>query len=174
MGLAPPGLAGDLPGKRLQDEHSLPVIRDEAIRLEAGGRASTGFFWIAGRGSSRCDDARRRRARRGGSRARRSESADRRCARGRGVRWDASRPPRRMPRSSAPHRSFERSISIDAALRSLFSATRRHEGKTSKASSLSFFYGDDRHVVLRAERAARHAPPRPPAAHGQHACVSRG
>lgn len=43
-GLTPHGLAGDLPGRRLQHEHALAVIRDQAITLSAGARSEAGFF----------------------------------------------------------------------------------------------------------------------------------
>ena len=43
-GAAPPGVAGDLPGRRLQHEHSLVVIRDQAMSLAPGARIGTGFF----------------------------------------------------------------------------------------------------------------------------------
>ncbi|MDB5972273.1 MAG: uncharacterized protein JWQ90_4723 [Hydrocarboniphaga sp.] len=43
-GASPVGLAGDLPSRRLQHEHSLVVIRDATIQLAAGGRIDAGFF----------------------------------------------------------------------------------------------------------------------------------
>src|SRR5262249_6971750 len=42
-GEIPPGLA-ELPGRRLQHEHSMVVIRDEPLVIAAGAQASAGFF----------------------------------------------------------------------------------------------------------------------------------
>ena len=46
VGAAPEGMTGDLPDRRLQHEHAMVVIRDETIRLEAGGSAGAGFFGL--------------------------------------------------------------------------------------------------------------------------------
>jgi len=43
-GAAPVGMLSDLPNKRLQHEHSLAVIRDEAFRLDANSSIDCGFF----------------------------------------------------------------------------------------------------------------------------------
>src|SRR3984885_15093205 len=43
-GDAPVGLAGALPGRRLQHEHAMVVIRDAPIRLDPGRSAAGGFF----------------------------------------------------------------------------------------------------------------------------------
>jgi hypothetical protein len=43
-GEAPIGLAGDAPGRRLQHEHSMVVLRDAPLRLGAYARAHAGFF----------------------------------------------------------------------------------------------------------------------------------
>jgi len=43
-GLPPAGLTGELPGERLQHEHSMVVIRDATLELPADARASRGFF----------------------------------------------------------------------------------------------------------------------------------
>ncbi|HEY2417329.1 MAG TPA: hypothetical protein VGH84_05375 [Steroidobacteraceae bacterium] len=43
-GGVPPGLSADLPGERLQHEHSMVVIRDAPLLLAANGSASAGFF----------------------------------------------------------------------------------------------------------------------------------
>ncbi len=51
-GAAPAGLLADLPSSRLQQEHSLVVIRDAIIRLEPGASTNTGFFRPVSRGSS--------------------------------------------------------------------------------------------------------------------------
>lgn len=43
-GAPPPGLIDGLPGKRLQHEHSMVGIQDEAVLLEPGAVARRGFF----------------------------------------------------------------------------------------------------------------------------------
>jgi 1,2-beta-oligoglucan phosphorylase len=43
-GDAPVGLAAQLPGRRLQHEHAMVVIRDLPLRLAPGERAAAGFF----------------------------------------------------------------------------------------------------------------------------------
>ncbi len=40
----PPGLQNGLPGKRMQHEHSMVAIQDEAIPLEPGKKSRRGFF----------------------------------------------------------------------------------------------------------------------------------
>jgi 1,2-beta-oligoglucan phosphorylase len=40
----PVALAAALPGRRLQQEHSMAVLQDEPLNLAAGGRESVGFF----------------------------------------------------------------------------------------------------------------------------------
>jgi len=43
-GEAPAGLTADLPGSRLQHEHSMAVLRDATLHLEPGESAGAGFF----------------------------------------------------------------------------------------------------------------------------------
>ena len=43
-GEAPIGLDGDLPGRRLQHEHAMVVLRDAPMKLDAGSSVSAGFF----------------------------------------------------------------------------------------------------------------------------------
>jgi len=43
-GETPVGIAGDLPSRRLQHEHSMVVVRDSRIQLEARAGATAGFF----------------------------------------------------------------------------------------------------------------------------------
>jgi cellobiose phosphorylase len=46
-GAAPAALAGDLPSRRLQHEHAMAVLQDEAIELAPGAVAARGFFgWL--------------------------------------------------------------------------------------------------------------------------------
>jgi len=55
-GDAPVGITADLPGRRLQHEHSMAVLRDARLQLAANGSATAGFF-----GSVVLDIRRRRR-----------------------------------------------------------------------------------------------------------------
>jgi cellobiose phosphorylase len=43
-GEAPSGLSGELSGRRLQHEHAMVIIRDAPLRLEPGATAAAGFF----------------------------------------------------------------------------------------------------------------------------------
>lgn len=43
-GLQPVALASGLPGKRMQHEHSMVCIQDEAVMMEPGGKRQSGFF----------------------------------------------------------------------------------------------------------------------------------
>ncbi|MEW6267733.1 MAG: hypothetical protein AB1689_00380 [Thermodesulfobacteriota bacterium] len=46
-GAPPPALAGELPGKRLQHEHAMIALQDEAVDLAPGATAQRGFFaWL--------------------------------------------------------------------------------------------------------------------------------
>src|SRR5262249_31602197 len=45
-GAVPVGLTANLPGTRLQHEHSLVVVRDTAIRLAPRGAIEAGFFGL--------------------------------------------------------------------------------------------------------------------------------
>ena len=45
-GEAPVGLVGELPGRRLQHEHAMVVIRDAPIRLDPKAGATAGFFGL--------------------------------------------------------------------------------------------------------------------------------
>ncbi len=43
-GLAPPAIAAGLPGCRLQQEHAVVALQDEAVLLAPGGQLAAGFF----------------------------------------------------------------------------------------------------------------------------------
>src|SRR3974390_2443878 len=45
-GEAPPGLCGEVPARRLQHEHSMTVLRDQACELRPGERVHGGFFGV--------------------------------------------------------------------------------------------------------------------------------
>ncbi len=148
-GAGPPGLTGELSGRRLQHEHSLVVIRDEPLQLAAGEDVAGGFFgWYA----ADHPDA--------------SSSADLsnvdqvlQLAEAAPPAPDASDAPTQPGAPSGPvssavtlFSSAPRLEALDldaAALRELFPGPWRHEEFDQHGQRLSFFHGADRHVVLR-------------------------
>jgi 1,2-beta-oligoglucan phosphorylase len=152
-GEAPVGMTGDLPGRRLQHEHAMVVIRDARIRLEPGSSVEAGFFGLHvedhPEATSPADADRARMAlelpeakatglattpaQPGGTRA--------------GVAAGSS--PNATLFSSAP---LLNGLDLDIdALRKLFGPDWRHEEADERGERLSFFCGADRHVVLRAK-----------------------
>jgi cellobiose phosphorylase len=159
----PPGLAGDLPGKRLQHEHSLVAIRDASITLEPGQSSGAGFFGA-------CLE----------NHAEATSAADLRL-----VEEMLALPEAAMPREAVMARKASaqpepRVTANDAAdamrpswqagaaaslfcspallecveldvsmLQDLFGSDWRHEERDEGGRLLSFFHGTDRHVVLR-------------------------
>lgn len=141
-GTAPAGLAAELPGRRLQHEHAMAVIRDAPIRLEAKQSVAAGFFGLyvadhpAATATSDADRA--------GivlalpeARPEKIESRERQA------------PDDATLFSSAPLLE-SRDLDPDT-LRSLFGSEWRHEELDERGERLSFFHGADRHVVLRAK-----------------------
>ncbi len=145
-GAPPAGILGELPGRRLQHEHSMAVLRDAPLRLGPGESLQAGFFGLfvadhpaatarSGSVQSRCGTG----VARGGSLAasHRSDSA----------RAGASE--RTLFAAAAPLQATD----LDAgALRRLFPPPWRHEETDERSGDrLSFFHGADSHVVLRAK-----------------------
>lgn len=142
-GDAPPGLTGELPGKRLQHEHSMVVLRDRPLELAAGSGATTGFFGLF---VSDHPDA--------------TSPADVK-------RLEAvlSLPEARFPGAAkkAAHDGSKvvslfacapllQSADLDAAtLRDLWGTQRQHEEVAESGELLSFFHGPEHHVVMRAK-----------------------
>ena len=149
-GDVPPGVAGDLPSARLQHEHSLAVIRDAPLRLAAAERIETGFF-----GHYRPDHPSA------------SSEADLEHARAALALPEATAPAKAAAASAIPGRASARAQSgpgeggslfarprllecaglDDQALRRLFPGPWRHVER-DEGGVLSFFCGEDRHVVL--------------------------
>ncbi len=143
-GAPPAGLADGLPGTRLQHEHALAAIEDEALTLSAGASVDLGFFG--------CVQAHHPEA-----------TADADLA-----TVDAALA---LPEALAPawgdeeqeavapaHTLFSSAplLQVDdlgaSELDTLFSASRRHEERDDNAGALlSFFHADGAHVVLRAK-----------------------
>ncbi|MCC2658381.1 MAG: hypothetical protein K0Q76_3489 [Panacagrimonas sp.] len=142
-GRAPAGLDNDLPGRRLQHEHALVVIRDAPIVLAAGARADAGFFggfWPDHPHATSPDDL----ARVGEVLALPEARAP---ARDTHASVDAPQTP-----TGASLFSTAASLAADPldapALQRLFPLPWRHEEHDAQGALLSFFHGDGRHVVL--------------------------
>jgi cellobiose phosphorylase len=162
--LEPTALSRGLPGRRLQHEHSMVAIQEAPLILEPGARLASGFFGVVIESHPEAASA-----------------ADLRfvdealaCPEAAPVTVDVSTP-------SASTLSNESLFSSAPALHSLdlddgeliehFGSDRRHEELGAKGEKLSFFTGDDAHVVLRAKevqvlrphghllRTGRHATP---------------
>jgi cellobiose phosphorylase len=135
-------LAGELPNRRLQHEHSMVVIRDTPIRLEPSASVSGGFFggYFADHpeATSHAD----------------LEKVDRIIA------LPEAKPvaaPRNATRSAevaslfSPPALFDARDLTDDELRATFAEPWRHDERDDRGTLLSFFHGADRHVVLRAK-----------------------
>ncbi len=149
---APVGITGDLPGRRLQHEHAMVVIRDASIRLEPNGRATAGFFGSyvenhpEATAQSDVDRARailelpEAKANTGPVPSAEAPSAETPSA-------QATSPDNATLFSAAPALEV---LDLDPdALRRLFGSERRHEEIDEQGAPLSFFHGPDCHVVLR-------------------------
>jgi cellobiose phosphorylase len=142
-GACPTGINADLPNRRLQHEHSMVVIRDEAVRLAPQARIDAGFFgWFR----AHHPDA--------------TSSSDLEAVSG-VFALPESKPDSASSRTASPKAVattlFSSAPALDAhdldldALRAIFAAPWRHEEHDERGAPLSFFHGVDRHVVLRAK-----------------------
>ena len=143
-GRAPLGVGGELPGHRLQREHSMAVIRDEPIALAPGATLECGFFGTLVPDHPAVTSA--------ADLERLSEVL-------RAV--EAAAPAQRRLDSGAELASlFAAPVPLAVAeltaaeLSALFGATRRLEERDERGALLSFFHGEARHVVLRAKELA--------------------
>ncbi|HUO67668.1 MAG TPA: hypothetical protein VMV37_09040, partial [Gammaproteobacteria bacterium] len=135
-------LVAELPGRRLQHEHSMVVVRDAAIRLEPKAGAATGFFggFVADHPEPTSDGDLERVERI-------FELAEARSS-------FAPRKPTRKAEGASLFASAPRLAVRDLAddeLRTAFAAPWRHEERDEHGRLLSFFHHADRHVVLRAK-----------------------
>jgi 1,2-beta-oligoglucan phosphorylase len=142
----PVGMLGELPGRRLQHEHSMAVLRDAAIRLDRGQSVAAGFFggFLADHpGATTESDLSRVSGMLAVPEA--SPAAATRAP----VTPPAADPPARTLFSST--RALQ-AVDLDAnALQQLFPPPWRHEEIGERGERLSFFHGSDRHVALRAK-----------------------
>jgi 1,2-beta-oligoglucan phosphorylase len=147
-GAAPAGILGELPGRRLQHEHSMVVLRDAPLRLGRGQSVDAGFF-----GGVAADHP--------GA----TTDSDRSRLQGILTLPEASPAPAVEtptpavpPVTAAAARTLFASsrplaaIDLDAnALRELFPPPWRHEEIGERGERLSFFHGSEQHVALRAK-----------------------
>jgi cellobiose phosphorylase len=141
-GEPPRGILDELPGQRLQHEHSMPVLRDAPLRLAPGETVHAGFF-----GSFAADhpDA--------------SSAADLGIVAGILALPEAAPAElsRDAPVTGGGQTHFSaaaplQAVALDAgALQRLFPPPWRHEETDEHGAVLSFFHGTDSHVVLRAK-----------------------
>ncbi len=141
-GGAPPGITGELPGRRLQHEHSMVVLRDSRIQLGARESAAAGFF-----GTYLEDHAD----------ATSPEDIQRAV---RVLQLPEAIPPNVYSTAdeephAATHFSSASVLSTQdlgrETLQALFGSAWRHEETDERGELLSFFHGTDSHVVLRAK-----------------------
>lgn len=145
-GAAPVGLVKGLPGKRLQQEHSMVCIQDESVRLEPKESAALGFF-----GGFMPDHQAA------------TSAADLAHVDFVLALAEASPLPGPPPLEPGEEAGLKRTKTLFGApalaafdldtqeIDTLFGAERRHEEIDAQGQLLSFFCGANRHVVLRAK-----------------------
>jgi 1,2-beta-oligoglucan phosphorylase len=139
-GEPPHGIVGELPGRRLQHEHSMAVLRDAPLRLAPGEAVHAGFFGICVAdhpdATSEADLSILSRVLSLPEAAPSTLSADASPA-GAG---------RTLFSSAAP---LQTAVLDANELRRLFPPPWRHEETDERGALLSFFHGTENHVVLR-------------------------
>jgi cellobiose phosphorylase len=150
VGGLPAGVRDGLPGQRLQHEHALAAVQDEAITLAPGGRCSGGFF-VALQADHPL-----------------ATSAEDLAAVDAALAWAGAL---RRPSASRARQASRSGTSTlfamapllecrdldEAELRRLFPGGWRHEERDG-AGLLSFFCGEHGHVVLRAKETRTQRP----------------
>jgi cellobiose phosphorylase len=141
-GEAPIGVTGELPGRRLQHEHSMAVLRDSRIQLEARARVCAGFFgtYVADHPGA-------------------TTAADAQLATDTLALPEAKPPAIYSTGEETPHAAtlFSSAPLLKALdlspeeLRDLFGSQWRHSEVDEHGTRVSFFHGTDSHVVLRAK-----------------------
>jgi cellobiose phosphorylase len=147
---SPSGLSNGLPGQRLQHEHAMAAIQEEIVTLAPGARWAGGFFVAL-----QADHPR-------------ATSASDLSAVDVALSWAASleMPPSSQTAEAGSATLFATAPMLDcrdlddADLLRLFGAERRHEEREG-GELLSFFCGENAHVVLRAKESRTQRP------HGQ-------
>ncbi|MDE2051033.1 MAG: hypothetical protein KGJ72_08445, partial [Gammaproteobacteria bacterium] len=142
-GEPPAGMLGELPGRRLQHEHSMAVLRDEPLRLAVGESRDAGFFGIFIADHPQA-----------------TSQAD--LSRVSGVlalpeAAPAAASPGPAPAGGTGQTLFAAAMPLPAAdldrdaLSRLFPPPWRHEETGERGGLLSFFHSADSHVVLQAK-----------------------
>ncbi|MGH8220530.1 MAG: GH36-type glycosyl hydrolase domain-containing protein [Steroidobacteraceae bacterium] len=158
-GQAPAVMTGELPGKRLQHEHSMVAIRDAPLTIEPGSHAAAGFFGLHVADhpeATSVADLSRLNAIRSlpEATAQIEESARGHLPAGLAQETPSalqSAPPQRAATLFSARSLLEALELEPEALRDAFPPPWRHEERDERSALLSFFHGDDRHVVLRAK-----------------------
>jgi 1,2-beta-oligoglucan phosphorylase len=143
-GQAPIGITAELPGRRLQHEHAMVVVRDASMHLKPKGQATAGFF---GSYTENHSDA--------------TTLSD--VDRAQAVLALPEAKPDAGPVPAGTTVTTQNATLFSAApaletldldvdtLRRVFGSEWRHEELDAQGARLSFFYGIDRHVVLRSK-----------------------
>jgi cellobiose phosphorylase len=142
-GHAPVGLVERLSGRRLQHEHSMIVLQDNAIELAPGTSESCGFVGILVADHAKAtDDSDLQHVDRAlalaEAQATRSSANDRTAA----------------TTAASLFASAQKLIALDLSIddeRALFGAERRHEEVDARGTRLSFFTGAQSHIVLQSK-----------------------
>jgi 1,2-beta-oligoglucan phosphorylase len=144
-GEAPAGLTADLPGSRLQHEHSMAVLRDATLHLEPAESSGAGFFGLYledhPEPTSQAD----------------LRHLDDVLALPEATASLLAVPELSTVKSGNPQTLFSaaRPLAVQdlsvAALQTLFAGPWRHVEVSESGETLAFFYGTNRHVVLRAK-----------------------
>ncbi|HKS54801.1 MAG TPA: hypothetical protein VJS12_05925 [Steroidobacteraceae bacterium] len=135
-------LSKALPGKRLQHEHSTVAIQDATLHVDAGQSISAGFF-----GHYRANHP-------GATSPSDLEHIDAAIALPEAVQGTLGFVPADVTATTTLFASAPalQTIELDeAGLEELFPGERRHEERDEQGTLLSFFTGNDNHVVLRAK-----------------------
>ncbi|MGA2366898.1 MAG: hypothetical protein ABSG12_15575, partial [Steroidobacteraceae bacterium] len=142
LGEQPEGLGSDLPGRRLQHEHSMIVLRDAPLRLEPGQSIAAGFF-----GTLLADHPE----------ATAASDLERVAVVLALPESTPAAPEGGTASLPAAATLFSAARLLDALeldegrLHELFPGPWRQRESGDRAEPLSFFCGEDRHVVLRAK-----------------------
>jgi len=144
-GKAPVGLGGDLPGRRLQHEHSMIVVRDAPIQLRPHESLEAGFF-----GAYFADHPE-------ATLAADLERVDEMLALPEAAPVSFQSTPVKTTAEASPATLFSSApllevVELDtSALQKLFPSPWRHEERDDDGTLLSFFHDADSHVALRAK-----------------------
>jgi 1,2-beta-oligoglucan phosphorylase len=140
VGDAPIGLHADLPGRRLQHEHSMVVIRDARITLDPNKPIATGFFgtYLADHPDATSPTD--------------LELASQALALPEATAPEIGSKPAGISRAATLFSSAPLLQSVDLGteeLHELFGSEWRHMERDERGECLSFFHGTESHVALR-------------------------